>query len=72
MDTADQTVSQIFSSLGYYTAFADLSKAAYHLAAGELIAPGQTGVTGIVDNDGNYVKPYADDAWVRVHQDWQV
>jgi len=60
---------------GFYTAFADLSKAAYHLTSLEPIAPGQTGVSGVVavaPSFGNYVKPYADDAWMRVGQHWQV
>ena len=58
-DTASQTSSQVFANNGYYGTLADLAKAAYHLSINE-------------DKSINCVKPYADDAWVRVNQQMHV
>lgn len=60
---------------GYYSTFADLAKAAYHLASGETLAPDQV-IPSLVsytpDPDGNYVKPYADEAFGRVQKNWHI
>lgn len=57
----EKPIAGIFQEQGYYSAFADLSKAAYHLASNEDM--------GL---DRNFVKPYADGAFGRVQQNWHI
>jgi Ca2+-binding RTX toxin-like protein len=62
INNAKLTWNEILTkSGGYYSTFADLSKAAYQLAANETTGQGI-----------NYVKPYADEAWARVNANWNV
>lgn len=67
-------VAEIFKANGYYSTFADLAKAAYHLASEEQLHSGQTlKNSGEVHGQGeNYIKPYADETWARVAKDWSV
>ncbi len=72
-----QPVATIFDSKGgYYTTFAELAKAAYHLDTDEWIAPGQSSSlpNPVADSIGwgSYVKPYADAAWAAVGSSWQI
>ena len=67
--------STIFASHGgYYGTFAQLAKAAYHLAPEEQLHEGQTVSNGraVFGTGQNYVKPYADDAWNQVTADWTI
>jgi Ca2+-binding RTX toxin-like protein len=68
-------ISEIFNANGYYSTFADLAKAAYHLAPEEQLHKDQSKYVAqsSVNGDGqNYVKPYADEAWARIDKNWAV
>jgi Ca2+-binding RTX toxin-like protein len=68
-------INTIFTAKGYYSTFADLSKAAYHLAPEEQLHAGQDGYSNgsVVHGDGqNYIKPYTEKAWSQVNTDWHV
>jgi len=68
-------IAEIFKSNGYYSTFADLAKAAYHLAPEEQLHKDQSKyvVQSSVNGDGqNYVKPYANEAWARLDKNWAV
>ncbi|MCW5662829.1 MAG: peptidoglycan DD-metalloendopeptidase family protein [Piscinibacter sp.] len=71
-----QTAKEIFAGIGYFTALADLAKAAYHLSPWEQLHDGQSvgnnPAIPVHGNGENYIKPYADDAWDRVAENWQI
>lgn len=60
-DSAGKTFTSIVNQDGYYSTFATLAKAAYHLSGNETVGPGK-----------NFQKAYADNAWGQVHTDWEV
>ena len=69
--------ADIFARNGFFTTFAEISKAAYSLAPEEQLQTNQTDALGnsLVHpnpngNGANYIKPYADDAFNAISADW--
>ena len=81
---ASKTTADIFKANGYYSTFADLAKAAYHLAPEEqlhsvtskeskyLPQTQQPAGYPIHGQGENFIKPYAELAWGKVVKDWSV